>query len=276
MTKSTIMTASLFSLALAGQVAAQGISLDQLNILQGQNSTSYGLRLDGLAEITLGDSTIIFSGARDPFLTANILDDRAGPENDILHLQLGREGDHAGGDGIQLSELTRLFGDGADDDGLSLGNLLELRVLSENLITSDNGDPVIAANILDTDNTNGLTIADLAISTSRDNGQDDLTTNLARSVDNLLGDVSRDTRNPARGLLRLDGLAEVSIGSSTIISSGNRQPLVAANVLDTSRNDRTGLARVNLSSDRDNSESSTSGDRGLGGSLNRLTSGLLR
>ena len=311
------LLATVCSLALAGPVAAQGISLDQLfgpGGLSGYNNnttTNEGLRLDGLAEVTLGNSTLISSPSQQPLITANVLDDRAGPDADILNVVLGHHGNTGGGnttssngDTIRLTDLNRLLGNDRNssdrsNNGLPLDGLAEVRLLGETLISSDRRDPLIAANVLDTDRNRGLTVADVVIGTSRSSGGNDATSDLARTLGDVVGAVSNDSRDRSRGLLRLDGLAEISLGDATIISSGNRQPLVQANVLDRVSPDRTNIARVNVATNNDNggllgsnrntstsssasasananASGSTSRDQGLGRTVNRLTNGLLR
>lgn len=291
--KLNTLLATVCAAALAGPAAAQGISLDELLNLdrlsdRGGNSGTEGLRLDGLAEVTLGDTTILSSPTETPLITANVLDDRAGSDADILNVVLGDGYSGDNNDTIGLDQLDRLLGrddDGdRDSDGLALDGLAEVRLLNETLISSDDEPPLVAANVLDTDSDDGLTVADVVIGIDRDNDGDDVGSDLARALGDVVGAVSEDSRDRSRGLLRLDGVAEVSLGNATIISSGDREPAVRANVLDVSE-DRTNVASVNVNTnggDRDTAEAdasasaSTSRDRGLLGSVSRITDGLLR
>lgn len=302
------LLASVCAVALAVPAAAQGISLDQLfgpSGLSGgsANNGSEGLRLDGLAEVTLGDSTLISSPSQRPLITANVLDDRAGADADILNVVLGNHySNDDNNDAIQLTDLNRLLGNSRDDNNrgaLSLDGLAELRLLGGTVVSSDRREPLIAANVLDTDSNDGLTVADVVIGTSRNGSGNDATSDLARALGDVVGAVSDDSRDRSRGLLRLDGLAEVTLGDATIISSGDSTPLLQANVLDRVSSNRTRVARVNLDTNNDNgggllrsrnngasgnastsanasTSNSTSRDSGLGRTVNRLTSGLLR
>lgn len=289
--KLNTLLATVCAAALAGPAAAQGISLDELLNLdrlsdRGGNSGTEGLRLDGLAEVTLGDTAIVSSPTETPLITANVLDDRAGSDADILNVVLGDQDADDNDDTIGLDQLDRLLGRNDDDDssdGLALDGLAEVRLLNETLISSDE-PPLVAANVLDTDSGDGLTVADVVIGIDRDNDGDDVGSDLARALGDVVGAVSEDSRVPSRGLLRLNGLAEVTLGEATIISSGDREPAVRANVLDVS-GDRTNVASVNVNTnggDRDPAEAnasasaSSSRERGLLGSVSRITDGLLR
>lgn len=313
MTYNKLVIATVCGLGLTSPAFAQGIQLDDLldtlGLSNGTGDIGSGdelLTLDGLAMITLGNNTIISSPTERPLVTANILDPMAADEQSILHLAIGQDNDSGTTDRpIKLSELDSLLdnltGGGNDDSGLGLDGLIDLRLGGETLIASGGTAPLVSANLLDRPTENGQTIANLTIGNDRQDNDQIGVDSLGELLDDVAAIVSNDSRDRSRGLLRLDGLAEVTLGDATLISSASRSPAISANVLERSGSDNRSVARVNVEtnqdsggllgrdsggSDNDNRRdglvervlggSDNNNGGGLGGTVGRLTGGLLR